>query len=74
MLCRLDAAESKAAVLQRLCDRIQFRPELAAAMHKGIYRQKMEASLQENGKITDEDEKELQRIRTLMCIPDVSRI
>jgi len=71
---RLDAAESKATVLQRLCDRLQFRPELAAAMHKGIYLQKMESALQEHGKITDEDEKELQRIQTLMCIPDVREI
>eukprot|EP00210_Caulerpa_lentillifera_P002696 g2576.t1 len=67
---RLDSAESKAAVLQRLCDRLQFRPEMAAAMHKTIYKQKMESSLKENGKITNVDEQDLERIRTLMCIPD----
>lgn len=67
---RLDAADSKAAVLQKLCDRLRFRPELAAQMHRSIYKQKVESILEADDKISDEMQAELSRLRQLMCIPE----
>ncbi len=49
---RLDAAPSKAAVLQQLCERLKFNPEAASALHKSLYRQKMDSIREENKKIT----------------------
>ena len=49
---RLDAAPSKAAVLQQLCDRLKFSAEAAAALHKSLYRQKIDSILEEHNKIT----------------------
>lgn len=68
---RLDSAESKATVLQKLCDRVRFKPELAALMHKNIYKQKVDSILAEEKKISDERDEELGRLRKLMCIPEV---
>jgi Chloroplast envelope transporter len=42
---RLDAAESKAMVLQSLCDRLKFEPEAAAEIHEGIFRDRLEQFL-----------------------------
>lgn len=72
-LPRLDAADSKATVLQKLCDRVRFKPELAALMHKSMYKQKVETILAEEKKITDERDEELSRLRKLMCIPEVKK-
>lgn len=49
---RLDAATSKAAVLQELCDRLKFNPEAAGALHRSLYRQKMDDILKNHNKIT----------------------
>ena len=49
---RLDAATSKAAVLQQLCDRLKFNPEAAGALHRSLYRQKMDDVLKNHNKIT----------------------
>ena len=49
---RLDAATSKAAVLQQLCDRLKFSPEAAGALHRSLYRQKMDDVLKNHQKIT----------------------
>ena len=49
---RLDAAPSKAAVLQQLCERLKFNPEAASALHKSLYRQKVDQILEEKKKIT----------------------
>lgn len=49
---RLDAASSKAAVLQQLCDRLKFNPEAAGALHRSLYRQKMDDVLKNHNKIT----------------------
>jgi len=48
---RLDAAPSKAAVLQQLCERLKFNPEAASALHKSLYRQKIDQILEEKKKI-----------------------
>lgn len=48
---RLDAAPSKAAVLQQLCERLKFSPEAASALHKSLYRQKIDQILEEKKKI-----------------------
>ena len=49
---RLDQASSKAAVLQQLCDRLKFNPEAAGALHRSLYRQKMDDVLKNHQKIT----------------------
>ncbi|GMH36433.1 hypothetical protein BSKO_04301 [Bryopsis sp. KO-2023] len=67
---RLDAADSKASVLQKLCDRLRFRPELASQMHRSIFKQKVESILAADDKISDEMDVELNRLRKLMCIPE----
>jgi hypothetical protein len=43
---RLAAAESKAQLLEGLCDRLNFDAEAAAALHKSLYRQKLETLLE----------------------------
>lgn len=48
---RLDAAESKAKVLQGLCEQLKFSPEAAGALHKSLYRQKIDSVLEEKKKI-----------------------
>lgn len=70
-MCRLDSAASKATILQQLCDRVRFKPEHAAVMHKNIYKQKIEGILDSDKKISDEKNQELVRLRKLMCIPEV---
>ncbi|KAK9829243.1 hypothetical protein WJX72_004725 [[Myrmecia] bisecta] len=65
---RLDAAPSKAAVLEQLCEKLRFSPEAAGALHKNLYKQKLDTLL-EKRKLTDSDAAELDRLRRLMCIP-----
>ena len=50
---RLDAAPSKAAVLQGLCDTVKLQPEVAQALHKSLYKQKLDTLL-EDKKLTGE--------------------
>lgn len=50
---RLDAAPSKAAVLQGLCDTVKLQPEVAQALHKSLYKQKLD-SLLEDKKLSGE--------------------
>ena len=38
---RLDAATSKAEVLEELCDELNFDADAAAALHKQLYREKL---------------------------------
>ena len=38
---RLDAATSKAQVLEELCDKLNFDADAAAALHKQLYREKL---------------------------------
>ena len=49
---RLDAAQSKAKVLQQLCEQLKFNPEAAAALHRSLYRQKIDGILEEKKKIS----------------------
>ena len=64
---RLDAAASKAAVLQELCERLKFNPEAASALHTSLYRQKMDAVLEENKKITGTVTHALHGIHATTC-------
>ncbi len=38
---QLDAATSKAQVLEELCDKLNFDPDAAGALHKQLYREKL---------------------------------
>lgn len=42
---RLDAAPSKAEVLAGLCDKLGFDPDAASALHKQLYKQKLDSLL-----------------------------
>ncbi|KAG0587880.1 hypothetical protein KC19_2G198400 [Ceratodon purpureus] len=64
----LDAAPSKAMFLQNLCDTLQFDPAKAGEVHEEIYRNKLEQCVAD-GKLDDEDVKNLLRLRVLLCIP-----
>jgi len=67
----LDAAESKAAFLTDLCEKLQFDSEVAASVHSDIYKQKLEALLEKKA-LTDEDMEVLLRLRVLLCIPEAT--
>ncbi|KAK9839292.1 hypothetical protein WJX81_005958 [Elliptochloris bilobata] len=73
---RLDAAASKAAVLGELCERLGFDAEAAAALHRQLYRERLEALLAADKRIDDKGAEELDRLRRLLCIKraDVQQI
>nr|DAD24411.1 TPA_asm: hypothetical protein HUJ06_025875 [Nelumbo nucifera] len=64
----LEAADSKAAYLQNLCDQLHFHPEKASEIHEEIYRQKLQQSVA-NGELSEEDVVALLRLRVMLCIP-----
>jgi len=64
----LDNAESPASVLQKICEALQFPPEIAAQVNKENYRAKME-QVMEKKSLTDEDVEALSRVRRLLCVP-----
>lgn len=64
----LDDAESPAKVLQSICEKLQFPPDVAAEVNKENYRGKMEQCM-EKKRLTDEDVKALARVRRLLCVP-----
>lgn len=64
----LEAADSKAAFLQNLCDQLRFDPQKASEIHQEIYRQKLQQCLVD-GELSEEDVKALLRLRVLLCIP-----
>lgn len=64
----LEAAPSKAAFLQNLCDELHFDPQKASETHEEIYRQKLQQSVSK-GELSEEDVAALLRIRVLLCIP-----
>lgn len=43
---RLDNAPSKADVLADLCNKLNFDPDAASALHKQLYRQKLDSLLE----------------------------
>lgn len=64
----LEAADSKAAFLQNLCDELHFDPERASQIHEEIYRQKLQQSVAD-GELTEDDVAALLRLRVMLCIP-----
>ena len=64
----LDAAESPASVLQQICEKLQFPPEIAAGVNKENYRTKLE-SVMEKKSLTEDDVTALARVRKLLCVP-----
>ncbi|KAL9236764.1 hypothetical protein vseg_011398 [Gypsophila vaccaria] len=64
----LEAAESKAAFLQKLCDQLRFDPLKASGIHEEIYRQKLQQCLSD-GELSEDDVKALLRLRVLLCVP-----
>lgn len=63
----LEAAESKAAVLQEMCNNLRFDPASAAQLHMSIYRQKLVSFLEKKA-LTAEDEAQLGKMRRMMCL------
>ncbi|KAL5974558.1 hypothetical protein ACLOJK_031228 [Asimina triloba] len=63
----LDAATSKAAFLQALCDELRFDPQKASDIHAEIYRQKLQQRVAD-GELSDEDAAILLRLRVMLCI------
>ncbi|XP_004296031.1 PREDICTED: protein TIC110, chloroplastic-like [Fragaria vesca subsp. vesca] len=64
----LEAADSKAAFLQRICEELHFDPQKASAIHEEIYRQKLQLCVAD-GELNEEDVAALLRLRVLLCIP-----
>ncbi|XP_009595771.1 protein TIC110, chloroplastic isoform X1 [Nicotiana tomentosiformis] len=64
----LEAAESKAAYLQMLCEELSFDPQKALQIHEEIYRQKLQ-QLVADGELSDEDMKALERLQVMLCVP-----
>ncbi|KAK8964807.1 hypothetical protein KSP40_PGU014691 [Platanthera guangdongensis] len=64
----LEAASSKAAFLEDLCDELHFDPQKLAKYTKEIYRQKLQQSVTA-GELSEEAVASLLRIRVLLCIP-----
>lgn len=64
----LEAADSKAAFLQNLCDRLRFDPQKASEIHEEMYKQKLQQCLSD-GELSEEDVKALLRLRVMLCIP-----
>ncbi|XP_057953310.1 protein TIC110, chloroplastic [Malania oleifera] len=64
----LEAADSKAAFLQNLCDELHFDPQKASEIHEEIYRQKLQQSVTD-GELSEEDVAALLRLRIMLCIP-----
>lgn len=64
----LQAAESKAAFLQNLCEELHFDTEKAVEIHEEIYRQNLQQSVKD-GELSDTEVKSLERLQVMLCIP-----
>ncbi|KAK2386625.1 protein TIC110, chloroplastic [Trifolium repens] len=64
----LEMADSKAALLQNLCDELHFDPQKACKIHEEIYRQKLQ-HLVTDGELSEEGAAALLRLRVMLCIP-----
>ncbi|PRQ34724.1 putative protein TIC110 [Rosa chinensis] len=64
----LEAADSKAAFLQGICEELHFDPQKASGIHEEIYRQKLQLCVAD-GELDEEDVAALLRLRVLLCIP-----
>ncbi|KAK2982776.1 hypothetical protein RJ640_025192 [Escallonia rubra] len=64
----LEAADSKAAFLQNLCEELCFDTQKAIEIHEDIYRHKLQQAVS-NGELSEEDVKALERLQIMLCIP-----
>ncbi|GAV58645.1 hypothetical protein CFOL_v3_02178 [Cephalotus follicularis] len=64
----IEAADSKAAFLQKICDELHFDPQKASEIHEEIYRQKLQQCVAD-GELSDDDVAALLRLRVMLCIP-----
>ncbi|CAA6660590.1 unnamed protein product [Spirodela intermedia] len=64
----LEAAPSKAAFLQTLCDELRFDPQKASEIHQEIYRHKLQQCVADK-ELGEEDVAALLRLRVMLCIP-----
>ncbi|KAM6578407.1 hypothetical protein CsatB_030244 [Cannabis sativa] len=64
----LEAADSKAAFLQKLCDELHFDPQKASEIHEEIYRQKLQQCVAD-GELSEADVAALLRLRVMLCVP-----
>ncbi|KAL5720861.1 hypothetical protein ACHQM5_013491 [Ranunculus cassubicifolius] len=64
----LEAADSKAAFLQSLCEELHFDPQKASDIHKDIYQQKLQQAVAK-GELSEDDVAALLRLRVMLCIP-----
>ncbi|KAL6516428.1 hypothetical protein OROGR_019733 [Orobanche gracilis] len=62
-------ADSKAAYLQNLCEQLHFDPQNAIEIHKEIFRRKLQHLVAQKSELSDEDEKTLEQMQTMLCIP-----
>nr|XP_043635494.1 protein TIC110, chloroplastic [Erigeron canadensis] len=64
----LEAADSKAAFLQNLCEQLHFDTEKAIEIHEEIYRQNLQQYVKD-GELSDDEVKSLERLQVMLCIP-----
>ncbi|KAK1412731.1 hypothetical protein QVD17_34210 [Tagetes erecta] len=64
----LEAADSKAAFLQNLCEELNFDTEKAIEIHEAIYRQNLQQYVND-GELSDDEVKSLERLQVMLCIP-----
>ncbi|XP_071741800.1 protein TIC110, chloroplastic [Rutidosis leptorrhynchoides] len=64
----LEAADSKAAFLQNLCEELHFDTEMAIGIHEEIYRKNLQQSVKD-GELSDDEVKSLERLQVMLCIP-----
>ncbi|KAL0697390.1 hypothetical protein Bca4012_053512 [Brassica carinata] len=64
----LEAQDSKAKYLQKLCEELHFDAQKASAIHEEIYRQKLQQYVTD-GELSDDNVAALLRLRVMLCIP-----
>ncbi|KAF3611373.1 hypothetical protein DY000_02044615 [Brassica cretica] len=64
----LEAQDSKAKYLQKLCEELHFDAQKASAIHEDIYRQKLQQCVTD-GELSDDNVAALLRLRVMLCIP-----
>ncbi|KAJ0244893.1 Protein TIC110 [Hirschfeldia incana] len=64
----LEAQDSKAKYLQKLCQELHFDAQKASAIHEEIYRQKLQQCVTD-GELSDDNVAALLRLRVMLCIP-----
>jgi hypothetical protein len=64
----LEAQDSKAKYLQKLCEELHFDAQKAGAIHEEIYRQKLQQCVTD-GELSDDNVAALLRLRVMLCIP-----